>query len=362
MQTCPDKSRFPKALARRMNPMIPRRRFLASGLGAAGLAGLGAGAQAQPRASLRGRVAANAAPKSPWDNQWNRFKQRLAAADAGIDLSYFLRAELGNEEIMMYALRRNRVQMCGITLQGLSAVVPELMVLTLPYLFDSQAELDFVYEQHLTEPFRKLFRSNGLELLQWTEVGWTNLYANRPVRLPADVAGLKLRGSPNPSAQGFLSIIGSDPVALGVADLVPALQTGLVQGGLSGVVFHYFISRGYATDYTLTQHAYDTGAVVANAEWFAGATAPQQDALRGAFGTAADTRGEVRGLAESLLSAMEKQGIRVHRLTDDERRIWAETTRPLHAALIARIGGQAQAIYDTVMSGKAAFRALAPSQ
>lgn len=338
-----------------------RRQLLTAGL-AAGVAGLAPGmAAASGEPVLRGRVSANAAPKSPWDNQWLRFKERLAAADTNIDLTYFLRSELGNEEIMMHAIRRDRVQIGGITLQGLSSVVPELTVLMLPYLFDSQEELDFIYEEHLTEPFRALFRRNGLELLQWAEVGWTNLYANRAIRVPADAAGLKLRGSPNPAAQGFLSLIGADPVPLGVADLVPALQTGLVQGGLSGVVFHFFITRAYASDFTLTEHAYDTGAVVANADWFARATPAQQRALRGAFGAAAETRGEVRKLAAGLLAAMEKQGIRVHRLTAEERRAWVDASRPLHDRIIARVGGDARAIYDTVMAGKAAFQALRPS-
>lgn len=338
---------------------------LASGLAAAGFAGSrtawGQAATQAGEPALRGRVSANAAPRSPWDNQWARFKERLTAAETNVDLTYFLRGELGNEEIMMHAIRRNRVQIGGITLQGLSSVVPELTVLMLPYLFDSQAELDYIYEQHLTAPFQALFRRNGLELLQWAEVGWTNLYANKAIRLPADAAGLKLRGSPNPAAQGFLSVIGSDPVPLGVADLVPALQTGLVQGGLSGVVFHFFITRSYATDFTLTEHAYDTGAVVANADWFAGATPRQQEALRASFGTAADTRTEVRKLAAGLLAAMEKQGIRVHRLAPEERQAWIDISRPLHRQIIDRIGGDAQAIYDTVLAGKAAFQALRPT-
>ncbi|HYC03742.1 MAG TPA: TRAP transporter substrate-binding protein DctP [Azospirillaceae bacterium] len=304
---------------------------------------------------LTGRAAANTPPGSPWDRQWGRFRDNLAGQPVRIE--FFLRSELGGEEAMIAGLRRNRIQIAGLTLQGLSSAVPELAVLTLPYLFESEAEVDFVYEHYLTAPFRRLFRQRGLELLQWTEVGWTNLYADRPLLLPADAAGLKLRGSPNPAAQGFLSAIGADAVPLGIADLVPALQTKLIQGGLSGVVFHFFVTRKYASDFTLTQHSYDTGALVANAAWLARATPEQRRAVADAFGSAATTRGEVRALVAGQLKTMAAEGVRVHVLTPDQRARWVEVTAPVHEALLNELGGDARAIYDAIQRGKAAFRA-----
>ena len=331
------------------------RRMLAAGLAALAIPGCrGQHEQENAHGVLYGRAVSVTPPQSPWDDQWSYFRERLAA-EPTIRLEYFNRGETGGEEQQMFDLRRGRAMLAGLSLQGLSSIVPELTIAMAPFVFQSEAEVDYVYDRHLFEVFRPLFRAKGLHLMQWVEVGWTNLYSNGPVRTPHDAAGRKLRGSPNRAAQVFLRAIGADSVPLASTEIVPALQTGLVSGGLGGTVFHFFSTRDYASDFTLTRHSYDTGAIVANASWLGHATPRQRQTLESAWMSSVQARASVRNLTRFAIAQMKQRGIRIHELTPAERALWVEACGGVVELLVREIGGSAQEVFDAIEAGRTEY-------
>ncbi len=334
-----------------------RRAFIS---GAAALTGLGA-AGCSPRGRedgvLYGRAVSQTPPRTPWDDQWAGFRTRINA-NPTIKLDYFNRAELGNESQMMHDIRRGRAHVGGMSLQGVAVAIPELSVPMAPYLFDSEEEVDFVYDNYLTQIANKIAARSNLYILQWVEVGWTNIFANRPVLTPDAARGLKARTPPNPATFQFAEAVGMDPIPLGQADLIPALQTGLVNSGLSGTVYHLFVTKAFASDFTLTRHSFDTGAIVLNRDWYEGATDTQRATLDGAWGSSAAARKGVRDLVAFAIATMREAGIGVHELTAEQRQEWAAATRPVHERLVDTIGGDAGEMYQAILDGKAAFRAL----
>jgi len=316
------------------------------------------GSSAAAAAPLHGRAVAFAQPNSVWDPEWQRVTAALAAQDAA-RLDYFTRGERGSEEQMLHDLRRGRAHLGGMSLQGLASTVPELNIAMAPYVFQSAAEVDFVYDHHLFEAFAELFAERNLVLIQWVEVGWNGIYSQTPIRQPADAQGLRLRGSPNPAAQLFLGSIGADSIPLGSADLVPSLQTGLIEGGLSSVIFHYFVTRRYASHLTLSRHSYDTGAIVANKAWFEGATEEQRNILRGAWGNVAEARQAVRVLSDSVVDRMREEGIVVQDLSEAELSQWRAVAQSVMPELKALIGGRSEAVHRAIVEGQRRFAAQA---
>lgn len=305
-------------------------------------------------APLVGRAVAFAQPNSVWDQEWQRVKRGLDAQDQ-VRLEYFTRGERGSEEQMLHDIRRGRAHLGGMSLQGLASVVPELNIAMAPYVFESAAEVDFVYDNYLFDVFDPLFAEQNLALLQWVDVGWSGIYSGRPVALPSDARGMRLRGSPNPAAQAFLAAIGADSIPLGSGDLVPSLQTGLIEGGVSSVIFHFFVTRKYAPHLTLSRHSYDTGAIVVNRRWFESATEAQRDVLRQAWGDAAEARAAVRAVNRVAVETMRQEGIAVRDLTDAELDPWRQATGHIVAELIAHIGPGAQTVHDAIVAGKRAY-------
>ncbi|MGJ3232085.1 MAG: TRAP transporter substrate-binding protein [Oceanicaulis sp.] len=350
-----------------------RRQFLGYAAGAASVPALAACGRDTQDGELYGRAVAQAPPRTPWDAQWRNFESNIAQ-NPTLNFDYFTKAELGDEERMLFDLRRGRAHVGGMSLQGLSSSIPELTIAMAPYLFDSREEVDFVYDEHLFDIVDELARAQNLRLLQWVEVGWTHVFADRPLTHPGRAAGLKMRTSPNAAARFFCEAAGMDAIPLGITDTVPALQTGLVQGGLSSAVFHFFATLELATHFTLTYHSYDTGAIVLNKDWYDSATPAQKQTIDTAWGSPAEARAGVRVLDDVVLAWMregvqrDREGnvvrplvttsgepIQVHDLTDDERAAWKAETVNVVDRLVDTIGGRAADVYEAILAGKAAF-------
>lgn len=354
-----------------------RRQFMALA-GAAGAAPwIAACGDRRDPSRLYGRAVAQAPPRTPWDAQWANFEANIAA-NPSLNFEYFTKAELGDEERMLHDLRRGRAHVGGMSLQGLSSSIPELTLAMAPYLFDSQAEVDFVYDEYLFDISDELARAQNLRLLQWVEVGWTHVFANRPLTHPDMAAGLRMRTSPNAAARFFCESAGMDAIPLGIADVIPALQTGLVQGGLSSAVFHFFSTLDLAEHFTLTRHSYDTGAIILNKPWYEGASDSQRATIDAAWGSPASARAGVRVLDDLVVSWMRdgaQRGpdgqivreirttsgapINIHELSDSDRAAWRAVTGNVLDRLISSIGGRARDFADQIMAGKAEFARLA---
>jgi TRAP-type C4-dicarboxylate transport system substrate-binding protein len=126
-------------------------------------------------------------------------------------------------------------------------------------------------------------------------------------------------------------------------------------------VFHYFSTRDYASDYTLTRHSYDTGAIVANHAWWASATPSQRNTLDHAWMSSAEARASVRKLTAFCLDDMRKRGVRVHELTPAQRDVWRKATASIAGALIDEIGGESETVWRALQDGKRAYAAGAPA-
>lgn len=355
--------------------MLKRREFLAlAGLAGAGTLA-GCGRRNDPPGTLYGRAVAQAPPRTPWDAQWLAFEARMAENET-LNIDYFTKAELGNEERMLHDLRRGRAHIGGMSLQGLASSIPELSIAISPYLFDSYEEVDYVYDNHLYDIINELALAQNLFILQWVEVGWTHIFANRPLLTPDDAAGLKIRTSPNAAARFFCEAAGMDAIALGISDVIPALQTGLVEGGLSSLPFHFFSTLELSTDFTLTRHSFDTGAIVLNRDWYERATPSQRDTIDTAWGSSADARAGVRAMTEILEGAMRSgvqrgpdggvvrelrtsrgEEIHVHDLDAAQLAAWRRATENVIDQLIDDVGGRSREVYEAILAGKAAFAA-----
>jgi TRAP-type C4-dicarboxylate transport system substrate-binding protein len=314
------------------------------------------GRRAEADARLLGEIGAFAAPGSPWDKQWDHFKRETAAR--GIAFNYNTRGELGNEETMIRALRRGRISIGGFSLQGLSDLIPEIAVAMVPYLFQSSEEVDYVYDNHLAALFEPLFAEKGMRVLNWVEVGWSNLYAKKPLPLPAEARGQKLRGSPNIAAQAFLRAIGADSVAIGTTDILPALQTGMIDGGISATSF-YFTSglMNYAPHLTLTRHAFDTGANTADLRWWGRLSSADQEAVLASLMPSQAARALVRETDRAALAELQaREGVYVHELSEEQRAAWASAGEIASQEIVRQVRGKAEAIYTAIQNAKAEFK------
>ena len=294
-------------------------------------------------------------PNTITDDQWKVFTSNLDQyADPPLTLKMMIRGEIGSEENMVRALRRGRVQVAAPSTAGTSSILPELAVIQLPYLFESASQMDFILENVLPDPLDSLMREKGLVFLHWIDSGWVNIYAKDLLNEPDDVTGYKLRTPYSPAAQIMATVLKADAIYVSYPEIIPALQTGLIDGGITSD--YGFVTGGLEQEvnyFVLTQHAYDTGLMIANRSWFESISSTNRSVLRSAYGDISSFRQRSRNYTAGELARLpSRSGVEVVELTDDQRKRWAIATKPTHKRLLDSLGSLAVDLYEVVEEGK----------
>lgn len=306
----------------------------------------------------RVRVLAVTVPGTPWHDMWVRFGEAAdELPEPRIRVQLFVLSQFGPEENMIANLRRNRAQIAGLSLQGASQVVPELNLLLAPFLFESQEELDFILDNYLLEAYSELLEEQGLTIVQWADVGWTHLYARQPRLSPSDLRGLRLRTSRASGARVFGRVLEANQIVLPFTDVIPSLQTGLIDGGQSGVGMYALAGiASEAPHLMLTAHSYDAGLIVANARWWQGLDDAVRDQVRQTLDPVDQTRRDVRDLIARLEGGLRANpNVTVHDLNPQQQSEWRAASAGATELLVEQIGGRAAEIYERIQAGKAAF-------
>jgi TRAP-type C4-dicarboxylate transport system substrate-binding protein len=129
-------------------------------------------------------------------------------------------------------VRRMRVgQLDGsmLSIVGLSQIDPSVAALQfMPMMFRSWDELDHVREQLRPELEAKL-AAKGFVVLMWGEAGWVQFFTREPITRPEEFKRTRIWAWGGNHAQvDIMKTMGFRPVALPIADILPGLETGMI--------------------------------------------------------------------------------------------------------------------------------------
>ncbi len=307
-------------------------------------------------APLQGKVGVYSFPDSVWWDQWMEFQSNIFAQPEDFDFEWYLLGELGSEQQLITGARRNRIQIVSISSQGMTSLVPEMGVMLAPNMFDTPEETDFVLDNYLAEPISAMFRNLGLEVIQFTEVGWMVLYTvDKPVLEPADLKGLTIRISPTIILQSFVESLGADYAVIELGELIPGLQMGLVNGGLTNVVFVHNALEGQVCCVTRLKGMREIGVNLANTRWLSGATPQQEEDLRNAYTELFTMRRNVRAYVEDVIAEGRTKGHRYLDLTPEQRQRWKQASSSSLQRILDDTGAEGARMYQLLLEGRAAY-------
>jgi TRAP-type C4-dicarboxylate transport system substrate-binding protein len=294
------------------------------------------------------------------ERHWQTFAQRAVAAGAGeIDVKMLIHGELGAEENLVSGLRRGRVQVANLSSLIASTVVPEMALIYMPYLFESQQESDYVIDTYLAREYAQSFARRGLELIVMYDLGFQQIWSRRkPILVPADARGVRFRVAASKSAELLGRAIGADLIPLPFSDIIPSLQTGLIEAGENGVTLYSRTGTApEAPHLTVTDHSLAMSMIVADKRWWDRLEPRHQKILRDAYPSAPQIRRDVRAEIEADYAQAPQLRFRVHRLTAAQRAQWIAALRPTHNELLRASGPEAARIYAGIQQARKAFAA-----
>jgi TRAP-type C4-dicarboxylate transport system substrate-binding protein len=302
------------------------------------------------------------APAStPWSDSLEEIKNRVAKESQNqLKVRVFLGGQLGGELEILQKIRRGNIEGGGLTCAAMASIVPELDLLEVPFLFESSEEADFVLDNYLLAPFTKLFADKGFVMVTWAENGWRSIgHKSKFIKSPADLKGVKIRSQESKVHLAFWKKMQSSPVAIAVPEVLPALQTGVVEAFDNTPLFTLAAEWQSAIKYyTVTNHIYQPGAIIYSKKFWDKMSESDKKILMGPGNAQAGiVRSNVRKLGSSLIDVLKESGVNTYSLTTAEKIAFQKASEGLAQQAIKDIGGEALKIYNLILEGKKAFKA-----
>ena len=280
------------------------------------------------------------------------------APGGGVLLTIYPDGTMGSESDMVRRMRLGQLQAGMLTAVGLAEI--ELAVAglqNLPMMFRSLEEVDYIGEK-LRPMLEKRLEEKGFVVLFWGDTGWVRFFSKQPVIHPDDLKKSKLFVWTGSAADvDIYRSVGLNPVPLEAVDILPNLQTGLINAvplppsiALAGQV------DGMAPNMLDVAWAPLVGATVITKKIWDAIPVEGRETLRKAA-TEAGKLIKADGRRESVESveAMRKRGLRVHAVTPE---VEAEWRREVEAAYPKIRGAIVPAeIFDEVVKQLKAYRA-----
>jgi TRAP-type transport system periplasmic protein len=312
------------------------RRRVVAGLGASSL--LAAASRSRPAraadAPITLKLATIAPEGTPWAEQVTQYKAQVEAAAKGrLRIKPFLGGALGDENQTVAECRRGAIPMWGGTTGALATSVPEISVLELPYLLRGPEDGDHILDQVLLEDLRQRLAARGFVLVLWAENGFRSFGTKwGPVRTPADLKGHKMRSQESLVHLETYRALGALPQPIAVTEVLPALQTGVVDGFDNTPLYTFAASWHLAIKhFTLTEHVYQPGVVLASKKEFDRLPADLQKVLTADLGALTNQgRASVREMNPLLIQNFTSAKIPVYRPSAAERAGFARATRVVY--------------------------------
>ncbi|WP_410052622.1 TRAP transporter substrate-binding protein [Bradyrhizobium sp. SZCCHNRI3052] len=243
----------------------------------------------------------------------------------------------GSEAAVLAATQSGAVDVAVVSGGIASAVVPELGVFDIPFLFRDTAHAKAVAQGPVAAAIGAKFADKGLVLLALGKQGFRNLTnSKRPVRTVDDVKGLRIRVIPNPVYQMTFKALGADVMPMDFPLVYAALKDGRLDGQENPVATIAANRFDEVQKYlTLTGHFFAPIAFVANRAMFDHLDAADRDALVAAAKAAAEVTWQAQ-LDAQKLDELRKTGMEVIETFD--RKTFVDAVRPLDADFEKRFG------------------------
>ena len=151
------------------------------------------------------------------------------ALDGKGRFNVFTYGSQGGEAEMLKRIRIGQLQGGLLSVVGLREIDESVTAMqSIPLLFRDWAEVDYVRDK-LRDSMERRFLAKGFVVLAWGDTGWVRFFSKSAASKPEDFRGLKFFTWGNePEQQTIMKDLGYFPVPLETADILPAIQTGMV--------------------------------------------------------------------------------------------------------------------------------------
>jgi C4-dicarboxylate-binding protein DctP len=273
------------------------------------------------------------------------FKKLVEERTRGaVKIEVYPNSQLYKDGEEMEALQLGSVHMLAPSLAKFGPLgVREFEVFDLPYMFDNYDELHKVTEGQVGKLLFDKLGSKGIVGLAYWDNGFKVMSANKPLHLPANFKGMKMRIQSSKVIEAQMRALGAIPQVMAFSEVYQALQTGVVDG-TENPPSNFATQKMYEVQkyLTVSDHGYLGYAVIVNKKFWDALPAATRGTLEGAMKDATKFANDIAKKENDAAMALVKQSGRteIYTPTGAERSAWKKTLTPVHREMESRIGAE----------------------
>ena len=231
-----------------------------------------------------------------------------------IAIEIFHAGQLGNDNAILSGVRGGVIDFALTGNPFFAGINPRQSALDLPGIIRTFGHAYKVLDGPIGGEIRTELEQYNFKGLGFLEIGFRNLTnSRRPVVKLEDLAGLKIRTTPNPSHIKAFQLLGANPVPMAYTEVFTALETRTVDGQENPITLIQSAKFYEVQKYlTLTQHAYTAAPFVMNLKKFQSLTPAQQKVLETASMEAIrEQRAANRKIEDGDLAKLKAAGMQI---------------------------------------------------
>jgi C4-dicarboxylate-binding protein DctP len=283
------------------------------------------------------------ATDTPKGQAAERFKEQAEKLTKGrVKVEVYPNSQLYKDKEEMEALQLGAVQMLAPSLAKFGPLgVKEFEAFDLPYIFPTKQALYAVTEGPIGKGLLQKLEPKGITGLAYWDNGFKIMSANKPLHVPADFRGLKMRIQSSKVLDAQMRALGANPQVLAFSEVYQALQTGVVDGTENPPSNMYTQKMHEVQKHvTMSNHGYLGYAVIVNKKFWDGLPADIRGQLEQAMRDATTFEKAIAQRDNDMaMDAIRKAGkTTIYNLTPAEQAEWRKTLAPVQKQMESRIG------------------------
>jgi tripartite ATP-independent transporter DctP family solute receptor len=280
------------------------------------------------------------------DIKCQAFKKIVESASGGrIQVKIFPAGQLGGEREMLEMTKMGSLQMNGCSAAALATFVPEVMAIQIPYIFrDENVALKVLNGPVGAELNELIAQKMGMRIFAWNSEGYYNIgNTKKPIRVPGDLKGLKIRVPETPNMVEIIKLAGGVPTPISFTEVYTTLQQGVVDGAMTGIGLHYTMkTHELIKYYSLAGPWFGWSPIGINEKFYQTLSAEDQTLIKeAALKAMAVHLGMVYWGTDLWVDLFNERGIQVHTPSAEEHGQWVSAIKePMIEWTKAKIGAQ----------------------
>ncbi len=273
------------------------------------------------------KIGSVAPDRSPWHDALKEIAREWESLSQGrVKLKIYPGGIAGSEEDTIRKMKVGTLGGAVLTNIGLIKIYPDAFALSIPFMFHSEEEMEFVMAK-LLPVFEAQIKAKGFKVIIWTMSGWVNFFSKHPVEYPQDLKKQKLSFTTGePQMEQAWKKSGYHIVPSELKDLMMALQSGMVDA-----FYLPPLVAGSGQYFALAPHMCSLkiaplvgGMVIMDKIWEKIPGNLQQLMMDTVDRHAKKLAGETKILEQKALDSMKKNGLIVHDAPADSLPKWKE--------------------------------------